>query len=83
MAFIYYYPNLTATENYSLTGQSKFVAAMHSLNLTVLPFALADDKIIYGSNDSIQTKSIVLQGIDGVFTDYISGTLRAFSLIGS
>ncbi len=48
-----------------------------------MPFALADDKVFYGDNDSLQTKSIVLQGVDGVFTDYVSGTLRAFSLIGS
>ena len=56
---------------------------MHSLNLTVIPFTLADDKVIFGSDDSIQTKSLVLKGIDGVFSDYISGTLRALSLIGS
>ena len=53
MAFIYYYPSQNANGNYSLLDESKFVILMHSFNLTVIPFTLADDKVIYGVNDII------------------------------
>jgi len=80
---IYYFPSLNANGNYTLYDQSRFVRSMHALNLTVIPFTLADDKVNFGDNDSIQTKSVVIKGVDGIYSDYVSGTLRVLSLIGS
>lgn len=80
---VFYYPSLNRTGNYSITDQSNFVTAMHNLNLTVLPFTLSDDKLLFGANDTIQTKTVALKGVDGIFTDYVSGTLSAMGLIGS
>ena len=56
---------------------------MHAYNMTVFPCFLRDDQILYGNSEADQTKTVVMKGVDGIFTDFVSSTLRAVTLIGT